>query len=47
MRYPNKSNLSEIAESDSDRSKRVHVSWTSVSLGKTDFPSYLQNQLDK
>ena len=39
MRYPNKSNpKAEKAESDSQGSKRVHVSWTPVSLGETDFP---------
>ena len=39
MRYPNKSNPKpEKAESDSQGSKRVHVSWTPVSLGETDFP---------
>ena len=39
MRYPNKSNPKpEKAESDSQGSNRVHVSWTPVSLGETDFP---------
>ena len=39
MRYPNKSNPKpEKAESDSQGSKRVHVSRTPVSLGETDFP---------
>ena len=39
MRYPNKSNPKpEKAESDSQGLKRVHVSWTPVSLGETDFP---------
>ena len=39
MTYPNKSNPKpEKAESDSHGSKTVHVSWTPVSLGETDFP---------
>ena len=39
MRYPNKSNPKpEEAESDSQGLKRVHVSWTPVSLGETNFP---------
>ena len=39
IRYPNKSNPKpEEAESDSQGLKRVHVSWTPVSLGETNFP---------